>query len=129
MPTIVESPETSRLLAELTTLAGRDDPYPRYDRLREISPLVRADDGALVVTRYADCAAVVRDGRLGHMPADMLALVGLADWAEHPSLRSLFTSMLTANPPEHTRLRRLVSSTFTARRVQALRPAGSGPRG
>jgi cytochrome P450 len=123
MSTIVESPEASRLLAELTTLTGREDPYPRYDRLREISPLVRADDGALVVTRYADCAAVVRDGRLGHMPKEMLGLIGLADWADHQSLRMLFTSMLTLNPPDHTRLRRLVSSTFTARRVQALRPA------
>jgi cytochrome P450 len=123
MPTIVESPETTELLAELTTLTGREDPYPRYDRLREISPLVRAEDGALVVTRHADCATVVRDGRLGHMPTEMLGFIGLADWAEHPALRLLFTSMLTLNPPDHTRLRRLVSSTFTARRVQALRPA------
>jgi cytochrome P450 len=123
MPAIVESPEVSRLLAELTTLTGREDPYPRYHRLREISPLVRAEDGALVVTRHADCAAVVRDGRLGHMPTEMLGFIGLGDWAEHPALRLLFTSMLTLNPPDHTRLRRLVSSTFTARRVQALRPA------
>jgi cytochrome P450 len=122
MAAIVESPETSELLAELTTMAGREDPYPRYDRLRRISPVIRADDGALVATRYADCAAVVRDGRLGHLPREMLAFIGLEDWAEHPALRILFTSVLTLNPPDHTRLRRLVSSTFTARRVQALRP-------
>jgi cytochrome P450 len=120
---IVEGPEVSSLLAELTTLAGREDPYPRYDRLREISPVVRADDGALVVTRHADCAAVTRDPRLGHLPAHMLSLVGLPDWEEHPALRLLFTSMLLLNPPDHTRLRRLVSSAFTARRVQTLRPA------
>jgi cytochrome P450 len=123
MTTIVESTETSALLSELTTMVGREDPYPRYDRLREISPLVRADDGALVVTRYADCTTVARDGRLGHMSPDMLAYVGLPDWAEHPALRQLFTSMLATNPPEHTRLRRLVSAAFTARRVQALQPA------
>ncbi len=123
MVAIVESSETSGLLAELTTMVGRDDPYPRYDRLREISSLIRADDGALVVTRYADCTTVVRDGRLGHMPPDMLAFVGLPDWADHPALRQLFTSMLAVNPPDHTRLRRLVSSAFTARRVQALQPA------
>ena len=122
-PPLWRVPRRSDLLAELTTLVGRDDPYPRYDRLREISPLVRAEDGALVVTRHADCAAVVRDGRLGHMPTEMLGFIGFADWAEHPALRLLFTSMLTLNPPDHTRLRRLVSSAFTARRVQALRPA------
>ena len=120
---IVEGPEVSALLTELTTLAGRDDPYPRYSRLREISPVVRADDNALVVTRHADCAAVVRDSRLGHMPSHMLAFVGMADWAEHPALHQLFTSILAINPPDHTRLRRLVSSQFTARRVQELRPA------
>ena len=119
----MESAESAELLAELTTLTGREDPYPRYDRLRAIAPLIRAEDGALVVTRYADCATVVRDGRLGHMPPDMLAFVGLPDWAEHPALRQFFTSMLAQNPPDHTRLRRLVSSTFTARRVQSLRPA------
>jgi cytochrome P450 len=123
MQGVVASSETSTLLAELTTLVGREDPYPRYERLRQISPIVRAEDGALVVTRYADCAAVARDPRLGHLPPDGLALLGLPDWAEHPALRQLFTSMLLLNPPDHTRLRRLVSATFTARRVQALRPA------
>jgi cytochrome P450 len=123
MPTIVASPEVSALLDELTTTTGREDPYPRYRRLRSISPVLRADDDALVVTRYADCATVVRDARFGHMPREMLGLVGLGDWAEHESLRQLFTSVLTLNPPDHTRLRRLVSGTFTARRVNALEPA------
>ncbi|GIM95389.1 cytochrome P450 [Paractinoplanes toevensis] len=123
MVDIVEGPEVSALLDELTTLTGRDDPYPRYQRLREISPVVRADDNALVVTRHADCAAVTRDPKLGHMPAHMLAFAGLPDWDQHPALHQLFTSLLALNPPEHTRLRRLVSSGFTARRVQALRPA------
>jgi cytochrome P450 len=120
---IVDGPEVSTLLDELTTMVGREDPYPRYRRLREISPMVRADDNALVVTRHADCAAATRDPKLGHLPSHMLAFVGLADWAEHPALHLLFTSLLTINPPDHTRLRRLVSSGFTARRVQALRPA------
>ncbi|OLB78760.1 MAG: cytochrome [Actinobacteria bacterium 13_2_20CM_2_71_6] len=104
-------------------MVGREDPYPRYERLRQMSPMVRAEDGALVVTRYADCAQVARDPRLGHLPPDVLAFVGFPDWSEHPALRQLFTSMLVLNPPDHTRLRRLVSGAFTARRVQALRPA------
>jgi cytochrome P450 len=120
---IVQTPEVSTLLADLTTMVGRDDPYPRFDRMRRLSPVLRADDGALVVTHYADCNAVVRDQRLGHMPPEMLAFLGYPNWQEHTALRMLFTSMLTANPPAHTRLRRLVSSAFTARRVAALRPA------
>ncbi|MFF5081649.1 cytochrome P450 [Actinoplanes sp. NPDC000266] len=104
-------------------MVGREDPYPRYARLREISPMVRAGDNALVVTRHADCAAVARDPKLGHMPAHMLAFVGFPDWADHPALQQFFTSMIAQNPPDHTRLRRLVSSRFTARRVQELRPA------
>ncbi|WP_433224187.1 cytochrome P450 [Dactylosporangium sp. CS-047395] len=104
-------------------MTGREDPYPRYSRLREISPIVRAADGALVVTGYADCQTLVRDGRFAHMPADMLAFVGFPDWREHPALLQLWTSMLTLNPPDHTRLRRLVGSAFTARRVAALQPA------
>ncbi|GIJ67582.1 cytochrome P450 [Virgisporangium ochraceum] len=123
MSMIVQTDEVLTLLAELTTMVGREDPYPRFDRLRRIGPVLRADDGALVVTHHADCAAMVRDPRLGHMPPEMLAFLGFPDWEEHPALRMLFTSMLTADPPRHTRLRRLVSSTFTARRVAALRPA------
>jgi cytochrome P450 len=120
---IMDGPEVDTLLEELTKLVGREDPYPRYERLRAISPVVRAQDGALVVTRYADCNTVVRDPRLGHLPPDVLAVLGYPDWPEHPALRQLFTSMLVLNPPDHTRLRRLVSGTFTARRVQAMRPA------
>jgi cytochrome P450 len=123
MDGIVDGPEVGKILDELTTMVGREDPYPRYHRLRQISPVVRAEDGALVVTRYADCALVTRDPRFAHLPPDMLAFIGYPDWAQRPALRQLFTSMLVLNPPDHTRLRRVVSGAFTARRVQALRPA------
>ncbi|GAA2370741.1 cytochrome P450 [Dactylosporangium salmoneum] len=123
MAEIVRNDEVLRLLDELTTMTGRENPYSRYARLRQISPIVRAADDALVVTGYADCQTVVRDPRFAHMPPDMLAFIGFPDWRDHPALHQLFTSILTLNPPDHTRLRRLVGSAFTARRVQALRPA------
>ncbi|WP_206061048.1 cytochrome P450 [Nonomuraea basaltis] len=111
------------LLDELATTAGRENPYPRYDRLRRISAVVRAADGTLVVTRHADCVAVTRDPRMRHQSPDnrLGAFPAIADWSAHPALRLLFTSMLLRNPPDHTRLRRLVSGAFTPRRVQALR--------
>lgn len=120
---IVESREAATLIGELATAAGREDPYGHYARLRELGAVIRTGDGTLVVTRYADCEAVARDRRFGKMSTDVLAEFGLADWAEHPALYGYFTSLLGINPPDHTRLRRLVSSDFTARRVQALRPA------
>jgi cytochrome P450 len=123
VPRVVEGPEVATLLGELTTAVGRADPYPRYERLRRMSPVLRAGDGALVVTRHADCSLVTRDPRFAHLPPDVLAFLGYPDWAEHPALRQLFTSLLVLNPPDHTRLRRLVSGAFTARRVLALRPA------
>lgn len=126
MAEIVQSPDVLRLLDELTRFEGRSDPYPRYARLREIGPMVRAADGVVVLTGHAECAAMLRDPRFGHLPADMLGFLGYPDWRDHPALRTLYTSMLTINPPDHTRLRRLVSSTFTPRRVAGLQPAIEG---
>ncbi|SDQ86507.1 cytochrome P450 [Quadrisphaera sp. DSM 44207] len=121
MTDVVESSEVSVLLDELTRAAGREDPYSRYSRLREIAPVVRADDGTLVVTGYAGCVAVTRDPRFGNPPSQAMEFIA-PGWEDHPATRLLFTSMLMTNPPDHTRLRRLVSSSFTARRVQALQP-------
>ena len=124
MNDILNSPEVHELLFELTTEDGRSDPYPRYARLRELSPIVRGITGALVVTGYDDCSTVVRDPRFVKESSKLLEFLGIADWREHASLRYLFTSsMLMMDPPDHTRLRRLVSGAFTPRRVQALRPA------
>ena len=125
MASIVENREVSTLLDELTTMSGRADPYGHYTRLREMGPVLRDDDGTLIVTRFADCLAVSRDHKLGKMPIELLPRAGLADWAEHPALYGYFTSLLGINPPDHTRLRRLVASSFTARRVRDLWPATS----
>jgi cytochrome P450 len=120
----VSSPEVDRLLDELTQRDGRDDPYRRYELLRRRAPVARAPDGAVVLTRYADCHAVQHSPRCGHTDPDaVFGRLGITDWREHPGIRTLSTSMLTVNPPEHTRLRRLVSGAFTARRVAALEPA------
>jgi len=111
------------LLAELVSRAGRDNPYPVYAALRREAPMARAADGALLLTRFADCAAVLRDSRIGHGdPADAQDVAGLVDWREHLSLWQFRTSMLSLDPPGHTRLRRLVSGAFTPRRVANLQP-------
>jgi cytochrome P450 len=115
--------QAAQLLAALAEPEGRADPYPLYEGLRALGPVVAAPDGALVVTGYQDCSALLRDHRLRKAPERALAAAGYPDWRDRPSLRLLFTSILALDPPAHTRLRRLVSATFIARRVQRLRPA------
>jgi cytochrome P450 len=120
----VRTAETDRLLFELTQPEGRADPYPRYAALRRTAPVALAEDGAIVLTRYADCHAVLHDHSLGKPDSDALfSAVGLTNWRDLPAVYSLNSSMLLANPPRHTRLRRLVSRAFTARTVQQMRTA------
>ena len=123
--TVTPVRQAGELLAALAALAapeGRADPYPLYDRLRALGRAVVAPDGTPVFTGYRDCSALLRDHRLGKAPKRMLTASGYPDWQDRPSLRLMFTSILMLNPPAHTRLRRLVSAAFTARRVQGLRP-------
>jgi cytochrome P450 len=96
----------------------RANPYPVYGQLRRHSP-VRAVDvpaGRLwLVTRYADARQLLADPRL------VKRRPGAADYTESHD-RLLDEHMLSADPPVHTRLRRLVSKVFTPARIEALRP-------
>src|SRR5215467_3266515 len=111
------------VLTALATPVGRADPYPLYERLRAIGPAVTAPDGTLVVTGYRECSMLLRDHRLHKTPERRLAASGYAQWQDRPALRLMFSSVMMLNPPAHTRLRRLVAASFTARRVAGLRPA------
>lgn len=95
-----------------------EDPYAHYARLRGEGPAVRSPAGLLIFTAHEACSAILRDPRFGHGPADQGNPFdsGAADDEEH------IRSFLQLDPPDHTRLRGLVSKAFTARRVQKLRP-------
>ena len=111
------------LLTELAAPDGHANPYPIYARLRTLGDSVTAPDGALVVTGYRPCSALLRDNRLRKNPARLLVGAGYENWQERPGLETMFNSLLMINPPDHTRLRRLVSRSFTPRQVERLRPA------
>jgi pimeloyl-[acyl-carrier protein] synthase len=94
----------------------REDPYPHYRELREAEPVHRSPFMDMwVLTRYEDVAFVLRDQRFS---ADRTKWDGVRDVENFQPTRSL----LSLDPPDHTRLRHLVSKAFTPRVVEQLRP-------
>ncbi len=94
----------------------REDPYPHYRELREAEPVHRSPFMDMwVLTRYEDVALVLRDQRFS---ADRTKWNGVREVENFQPTRSL----LSLDPPDHTRLRHLVSKAFTPRIVEQLRP-------
>jgi cytochrome P450 len=107
--------------------AGTPEPYTEYARLRRECPVskVRMPNGleTYVVTRYEDVRTALADPRLSKDPRhgeETLARAGVSTWRRDGS--GFSDNMLTSDPPEHTRLRRLVAAEFTPRRIEAMRP-------
>ena len=98
-----------------------DHPYDVYRRLRETAPVHRitGPDGtpAWVVTRYDDVRAALADPRLSLDKRH--ATAGTYKGFSLPP--ALDANLLNMDPPDHTRVRRLVGRAFTPRRVQQLR--------
>ena len=94
------------------------DPYPFYRRLREQDPVHRTAMGFWVLTRYEDCVAVLRDQRFGREEFQQMLTAVYGDDTEKPQLPR---SMLFRDPPDHTRLRALVSKAFTPRTIEVMR--------
>ncbi len=109
----------------MATPEGRADPYPIYREIRERAPVFRGESLPLwYVSGYDDCRSLLRDNRLGKgEPRGG----GLFDGSEAPLIGGdrespRERSMLFLNPPDHTRLRGLVSRAFTPRRIEEMRP-------
>ncbi|GAB2608669.1 cytochrome P450 [Streptomyces capparidis] len=102
------------------------DPYPAYAWLRRNAPVHRIEMPggvrAWLVTRYDDARRALADPALGKDPAaasEAWRRAGLGLPLDHRP--SLVRHMLNADPPDHARLRRLVSRAFTPRRTEHLR--------
>ena len=122
----------------MSTLTGFDpfapdvtaDPYPHYARLRDEAPVCWIPEQNLwMVTRYDDVAAVLHDpatfssadgmgalmsGGVGRNRIDARGLLGL-------DLRDMRV-LIATDPPDHTRLRRLLSRAFTPKAIAELEP-------
>ena len=101
-------------LAALSDPAVIANPYPLLTRFRDASPFTELDGALVVFGRYEDCSRLLRDPRA----SSERDRSRLAPVAARPRSRSF----LSLDPPDHTRLRRLVASAFTPRVVATLAP-------
>ena len=103
------------------------DPYPALARLRDVAPVIFDErTNQWLVSRHADVNALLRDRRLGR---SYLHVASHDEWGRKPPPADqapfwdlLAVQMIDMEPPDHTRLRRLVMKGFTPRTVEALRP-------
>lgn len=103
----------------------RDDPFPLFAAVRELGPVhaVTLADGhdAWLVVGYEEARVALNEPRLSKDMHAALA-TGAGVVAEGLPGPSFARHMLSVDPPDHSRLRRLVSAAFTPRRVEELRP-------
>src|SRR6266702_1900022 len=103
-----------------------EDPYPALNRLRESARVVYDPERERwFVTRHENVRSCLRDKRLGRnfrhvMSPDEIGVPPL-DPRWQPFWDTERWSLLWLEPPEHTRMRKLVAAAFTPRSVEALR--------
>lgn len=100
------------------------NPYPAFRELRETAPVWRSPFGRTFLTRYEDASLLLRDRRLGKDYTDPEALIRRfgPTAMQEPAVVELSHMMLMRDPPDHTRLRGLVTKVFTARKIEEMRP-------
>src|SRR5439155_6111263 len=102
----------------------RADPYPLLEELREAAPVLWVSQQGLeswIVTRFDEVRAVLADHRFVKQPATVPEALRKFKAAFGSEGESEVRSLLATDPPDHTRLRRLVGKAFTPRRVDGLR--------
>ena len=104
------------------------DPFPTFTRMRQVAPLHahKAPDGSTIwyITRYEDVTAVLRDDRNFCKDPRNARPVDAPGTASRKTVahQRINENMLFSDPPDHTRLRALVSQAFTPRRVERMAP-------
>jgi cytochrome P450 len=126
--TTSDSPDTGYLPVMLNPFEPGffENPYAQYALVRESDPVHHSPIGAWALFRYDDVSRVLRDPSLSVEDRHMNA----RDIPVDPDIQAMLDergdggthSMLNLDPPDHHRLRRLVSKVFTPRMIEGLRP-------
>ena len=99
---------------------GASGPYEGYRWLRERAPRLRTGTGLVVLSGYRDCEAALRDRALGKVDESLgFALASVPTDLRRRAMRRFRRTMLFRNPPDHSRLRRLVADVPVGREQQA----------
>jgi cytochrome P450 len=118
---------TSAVLFDPRRAELRWNPYPTYQRMRDVAPAWQSPDGIWYFTRYQDCVDLMRHPALSYDSTVTRAYqASLSDDPETRARQLAETqknrSLLDVDPPEHTRLRSLINRAFTPQSVEASRP-------
>jgi P450-derived glycosyltransferase activator len=97
-------------MAQLRGKAGRDDPYPIYERVRSTGTVVPTRLGSFVTPSHKVCNLVLRDRRFGVRSGERVKTSDEFDM-----------SFLDMDPPDHTRLRRLAQPFFSPKLMAGYR--------
>ncbi len=121
---LATDPQADELLHRLlATAEGQQDPYPLYRALRTAAPVHRSGlDGVWYATGFAAARRVLLHPNFGKTPRLTIRRHGVSEErVRMVERRPLRPSMITANPPEHSRLRGAAKGAFLPAQIEALR--------
>ncbi|HEY2278543.1 MAG TPA: cytochrome P450 [Streptosporangiaceae bacterium] len=108
-------------VARLMHPATKADPYPLYGRVRQRG-LVRSSLGVFATADHAAVASILRDRRFSSSPVHQPGYKPPSYPPGDPRTGLPAADLLTMDPPDHTRVRRLVAGAFTPRAIAGLEP-------
>jgi cytochrome P450 len=108
-------------VARILLPAAKADPYPVYARVRPRG-LVRSPLGVFAAADHATAASILRDRRFSSSPLHQPGYQPPSYPAGDPRAELPGENLLSMDPPDHTRLRRLVTGAFTPRAITGLEP-------
>jgi cytochrome P450 len=121
----------TELAADIDLLSWEfaQDPHASYQRMRlhgsvgeHVVKTLAAELHAWVVTDYDEARSLLADPRLAKDVGRLIEVMEQQRVHEHDVISRTPRSMLFSDPPDHTRLRKLIGNAFTMRRVERLRP-------
>jgi len=121
------APQPAELLFDPFAPGFTDDPYPQYSAVRAAAPVYQHPFGFWLLTGYAEVSWLLRAAGLSVedrniSPDSPMIALREATYGDAATQPAEGLSMLDRDPPDHTRLRKLVSKAFTPRAIEALRP-------